>query len=156
VPPSAAGDCAAPKLLQFAYENSLKPICMGEFWWGKETTAEVRKHGYFYPSCRGKCEPILGHMLDGLKVDSNPMLDDLSQNKKVEIIYEDDALAVIIKPAEFLSVPGKSIDDSVYLRMKLRYPSATGPLIVHRLDMSTSGLMIIAKTKESHKKLQSQ
>lgn len=154
LPPSAAGDCAAPKLLQYAFENKLKPICMGEFWWGKVTTAEVRKHGYFYPSCRGKCEPILGHMLQGLQVDSNPMLDDLSESKTIEVIYEDQALAIIVKPAEFLSVPGKSIDDSVYLRMKLRYPAATGPLIVHRLDMSTSGLMIIAKTKESHKKLQ--
>ncbi len=154
IPPSGAGDCAAPKLLQFAYEQNLQPLCMGEFWWGKETTAEVRKHGYFYPACRGKCEPILSHMLEGLAVDKNPMLDNMAKDKKITVLYEDALLAIISKPAEFLSVPGKSIDDSVYLRMKHLYPNATGPLIVHRLDMSTSGLMVIAKTKEAHKQLQ--
>ena len=153
-PPSGAGDCAAPKLLQFAYEQNMQPLCMGEFWWGKETTAEVRKHGYFYPACRGKCEPILSHMLTGLTVDKNPMLENMAHGKKISVLYEDAYLAIISKPAEFLSVPGKSVDDSVYLRMKQIYPKATGPLIVHRLDMSTSGLMVIAKTKESHKQLQ--
>ena len=156
IPPSGAGDCAAPKLLQFAFKNNLKPICLGEFWWGQESKSEVRKHGYFYPSCRGKCEPILSHMLKGLSVDMNPMLKNMAEGKKIEIIYEDDDLAVINKPHEFLSVPGKSVSDSVYLRMRHRYPDATGPLLVHRLDMSTSGIMLIAKNKESHKALQKQ
>jgi len=156
IPPSGAGDCSAPKLLQFAFLNNLTPLCLGEFWWGQDSKSEVRKHGYFYPSCRGKCEPILSHMLTGLDVDKNPMLQNMAEGKKIEIIYEDDDIAVINKPHEFLSVPGKSISDSVYLRMRHRYPDATGPLIVHRLDMSTSGIMLIAKNKESHKLLQKQ
>jgi tRNA pseudouridine32 synthase/23S rRNA pseudouridine746 synthase len=156
IPPSGAGDCAAPKLLQFAFQNNLTPICLGEFWWGQDSKSEVRKHGYFYPSCRGKCEPILSHMLKGLEVDKNPMLENMAEGKKIEILYEDEDIAVINKPHEFLSVPGKSISDSVYLRMRHRYPDATGPLIVHRLDMSTSGIMLIAKNKESHKLLQKQ
>ena len=156
IPPSGAGDCAAPKLLQFAFLNNLIPLCLGEFWWGQDSKSEVRKHGYFYPSCRGKCEPILSHMLTGLNVDKNPMLENMAEGKKIDIIYEDDDIAVINKPNEFLSVPGKSISDSVYLRMRHRYPDATGPLIVHRLDMSTSGIMLIAKNKESHKLLQKQ
>nr|WP_294935382.1 RluA family pseudouridine synthase [uncultured Flavobacterium sp.] len=155
-PPAAAGECAAPKLLQYAYSHNLQPIAMAEFWWGQSPKSEIRKHGHFYPACRGKCEPILGHMLEGLNVDENPLLINPALGVELETIYEDDYLAIINKPAEFLSVPGINIMDSVYERMKLKYPSATGPLIVHRLDMATSGLMLIAKDKETHKLLQSQ
>ncbi|ESU20400.1 23S RNA-specific pseudouridylate synthase [Flavobacterium enshiense DK69] len=155
-PPAAAGECAAPKLLQYAYLNNLEPIAMAEFWWGESPKSEIRKHGQFYPACRGKCEPILGHMLEGLEVDENPLLVNPALGVQIETIYEDDYLAVINKPAEFLSVPGINILDSVYERMKLKYPEATGPLIVHRLDMATSGLLLIAKDKDSHKLLQGQ
>ncbi|CAM3684326.1 23S RNA-specific pseudouridylate synthase [Flavobacterium saliperosum S13] len=155
-PPAAAGECAAPKLLQYAYLNNLQPIAMAEFWWGESPKSEIRKHGQFYPACRGKCEPILGHMLEGLSVDENPLLVNPALGVEIETIYEDDCLAIINKPAEFLSVPGINIMDSVYERMKLKYPLATGPLIVHRLDMATSGLMLIAKDKDTHKLLQSQ
>lgn len=155
-PPAGAGECAAPKLLQYAFKHNLNPIAIAEFWWGASPKSEVRKHGNFYPACRGKCEPILGHMLEGMKVDENPMLQNPATGKELEIIFEDDCLAVVNKPAEFLSVPGKTILDSVAHRMQLRYPNATGPLIVHRLDMSTSGIMIIAKDKDTHKKLQHQ
>lgn len=155
-PPAAAGDCAAPKLLQFAYLNDYTPICMAEFWWGETPKSEIRKHQHFYPSCRGKCEPILGHMLQGLNVEDNPLLSNPALNKPLEIVYEDDYFAIVNKPEEFLSVPGIFIQDSVYERMKLRYPNASGPLIVHRLDMATSGILIIAKDKDSHKALQSQ
>ncbi|HSD14594.1 MAG TPA: RluA family pseudouridine synthase, partial [Flavobacterium sp.] len=155
-PPAAAGECAAPKLLQYAYLNNLQPIAMAEFWWGESPKSEIRKHGQFYPACRGKCEPILGHMLEGLKVDENPLLINPALGVQLETIYEDDYLAVINKPAEFLSVPGINIMDSVYERMKLKYPEATGPLIVHRLDMATSGILLIAKDKDSHKLLQGQ
>lgn len=155
-PPAAAGECAAPKLLQYAYLNNLQPIAMAEFWWGESPKSEIRKHGQFYPACRGKCEPILGHMLEGLEVDENPLLVNPALGMEIETIYEDDFLAIINKPAEFLSVPGINIMDSVYERMKLKYPTATGPLIVHRLDMATSGLMLIAKDKDTHKLLQSQ
>jgi len=155
-PPSGAGDCAAPKLLQFAYKNSLQPIAIAEFWWGKSPTQEVRKHELFYPACKGKCEPILGHMLQGLEVDDNPMLKNPAEGKTLDIIFEDEHMLAVNKPPNFLSVPGKNIEDSVWLRMKKKYPNATGPLIVHRLDMSTSGILLIAKSEEIYKPLQKQ
>jgi tRNA pseudouridine32 synthase/23S rRNA pseudouridine746 synthase len=154
--PAGAGECAAPKLLHYAFDNNLTPISMAEFWWGDSPKSEIRKHGNFYPACRGKCEPILAHMLKGIELDENPLLIVPSEGKELETIYEDEELLVINKPAEFLSVPGKTILDCVYHRMKQRYPEATGPLIVHRLDMSTSGLMLIAKSKQVHKILQRQ
>jgi tRNA pseudouridine32 synthase/23S rRNA pseudouridine746 synthase len=155
-PPSGAGECAAPKLLQYAYQHNLKPVVMAEFWWGVSPKSEIRKHGYFYPSCRGKCEPILGHMLKGLSVDDNPMLVNPAHGKKLPIVFEDDHIIVVNKPSSFLSVPGKTITDSVYSRIKEQYPEATGPLIIHRLDMSTSGILLLAKTKDAHKYIQYQ
>jgi tRNA pseudouridine32 synthase/23S rRNA pseudouridine746 synthase len=155
-PPAGAGECAAPKLLQYAYLHDLEPIAIAEFWWGASPKSDVRKHKQFYPACKSKCEPILGHMLKGLEVDPNPMLENPDKEQVIEILFEDEHLVAINKPAEFLSVPGKTILDSIYSRMKKQYPDATGPLIVHRLDMSTSGIMLIAKTKETHKKLQHQ
>ncbi len=115
VPPAGAGDCAAPKLLQFAYLNKLKPIAMAEFWWGQSPKSEIRKHKYFYPSCKSKCEPILGHMLKGLKVEKNPIQCLTLKSKELEIVYEDDAIVIVNKPAEFLSVPGKDTEESVLL-----------------------------------------
>lgn len=130
---------------------------MAEFWWGQSPKSEIRKHKQFYPACKSKCEPILAsHMLKGLNMEPNPFEENPAENKEIEIVYEDDVLAIINKPAEFLSVPGKIITDSVYQRMKERYPNSTGPLIVHRLDMSTSGLLLIAKNEETYIKLQSQ
>jgi tRNA pseudouridine32 synthase/23S rRNA pseudouridine746 synthase len=156
VPPAGAGDCAAPKLLQYAFKNNLKPLAMAEFWWGKSPKSEVRQHKNFYTACIGKCQPILAHMLSGMSIDENPMLKDTSAEKTIDIVYQDEHMAIIDKPNELLSVPGKSIADCVYSRMKLLFPKATGPLIVHRLDMSTSGLMVIALTKQAHKNLQQQ
>ena len=156
-PPAGAGECAAPKLLHYAFEHNLKPIAMAEFWWGQSPKSEIRKHKQFYPACKSKCEPILlSHMLKGLEMEVNPFQENPAEGKNIEIVYEDEILAVINKPAEFLSVPGKIISDSVYQRVKELYPNATGPLIVHRLDMSTSGLMLIAKDEETYVKLQSQ
>ncbi|WP_341908349.1 pseudouridine synthase [Fluviicola taffensis] len=155
-PPAGAGECAAPKLLQFAFENDLKPVCLGEFWWGASPKSEVRVHKQVYPACRGKCEPILGHMLEGVEQDENPMLQNPAEDKELKIVFEDEYIVVVNKPAEFLSVPGKTISDSVYTRMKEKYPEATGPLIVHRLDMSTSGIILLAKEKNVHKHLQKQ
>lgn len=155
-PPAAAGECAAPKLLQYAFQNDLEPICMAEFWWGDSPKSEVRKHGQFYPACTGKCEPILGHMLDGIELNENLLLKQNSTVEELEILYQDDDLVVINKPEEFLSVPGIEIKDSVYLRIKHQFPLATGPIIVHRLDMSTSGILVLALNKESHKILQQQ
>ncbi len=154
-PPAGAGECAAPKLLQYAYLNALKPICMAEFWWGMAPDSEVRIHGHFYPSCKSKCEPILGHMLKGLEVDENPITA-IHPALELDIIYEDDWIVAINKAPEYLSVPGKnpmpnSLDD-----LKKKYPHADGPLLVHRLDMSTSGIMLAAKTKLMHQRLQRQ
>jgi len=156
VPIGGAGECAAPKLLQYAFQHQMRPVAMAEFWWGKSPKSAIRKHKQFYPACLGKCKPILAHMLDGILMDENPLLKNPAEGKVLDIVYEDDYLLVINKPAEFLSVAGKTIKDSVAHRMKLKYPTATGPLVVHRLDMSTSGLILIAKSLEIHKYLQYQ
>lgn len=156
-PPAGAGECAAPKLLQQAYLHGWKPIAMAEFWWGDSPKTEIRHHGHYYPACKGKCEPILQHMLQGLQVEENPMLKRMQvPSQNLEIVYEDPWLSVINKPAGMLSVPGKEDAVSVYSLMREQYPEADGPLTVHRLDMATSGLMLIAKTKRVHQNLQAQ
>ena len=156
-PPAGAGECAAPKLLQQAYLHGWKPIAMAEFWWGDSPKTAIRHHGHYYPACKGKCEPILQHMLQGLQVEENPMLKRMQvPSQNLEIVYEDPWLSVINKPAGMLSVPGKEDAVSVYSLMREQYPEADGPLTVHRLDMATSGLMLIAKTKRVHQNLQAQ
>lgn len=155
-PPAGAGECAAPKLLQYAYRNGWQPLAMAEFWWGDSPKNEIRRHGYYYPACKGKCGPILKHMLQGLHVEKNPLETDMHRGTELEIMYEDEWLSVVNKPAGMLSVPGKSDIDSVYGRVRRMYPEATGPMVVHRLDMATSGLILIAKTKEVHQNLQAQ
>ena len=155
-PPAGAGECAAPKLLQYAFLHHMKPLAMAEFWWGQSPIGEIRAHGHFYPACRSKCAPILAHMLEGMDLDPNPLSTLDAASLSIDILYEDEALLVVHKPASLLSVPGKEESDSVYLRIKRLYPEASGPLIVHRLDMATSGLMVLAKTAEIHKALQSQ
>lgn len=152
-PPAGAGECAAPKLLHYAFQNNLKPIAMAEFWWGQSPKSEVRKHKQFYPACTGKCEPILKHMLEDIPLEDNPFLENAAAGKELEIIYEDNYLLVVNKPEEFLSVPGKLVRDSVQERMQKIFPNS---LIVHRLDMSTSGVILIAKNEEIYVKLQSQ
>lgn len=154
-PPAGSGECAAPKLFQYAFQHDLKPLCMAEFWWGKSPESEIRVHQQFYAACKGKCEPILNHMLSGIPMGPNP-LETQANVDALELVYEDAHVALINKPADFLSVPGKILTDSVLERLKLLFPNATGPLLVHRLDMSTSGLLLMAKTKEIHKKLQRQ
>ena len=156
VPPSGAGECAAPKLLQYAYKNGLTPVTMAEFWWGKSPASDIKKHRYFYPACNSKCKPILGHMLQGLLVDNNPMSVSPIKHIDLSILYDDEYLMAINKPADLLSVPGKSERESVYDLIKQKYPQINGPIIVHRLDMSTSGIMLIAKSKVVHQHLQSQ
>ena len=156
-PPAGAGECAAPKLLQQAYLHHWKPIAMAEFWWGNSPKNEVRHHGYYYPACKGKCEPILRHMLQGLEVEANPMQQEAERgNEKLNIVYEDQWLLIINKPAGMLSVPGKERQTSIYDLARKAYPEADGPMIVHRLDMATSGLLIIAKDKKTHQHLQAQ
>jgi tRNA pseudouridine32 synthase/23S rRNA pseudouridine746 synthase len=155
-PPAGSGDCAAPKLLQYAFQHELTPVVMAEFWWGISPNSEIRKHKNFYPSCQSRCKPILKHMLKGVRMNENLLLKNLSVKQELKIIFEDDDIIIVNKPPEFLSVPGKEIKDSVYTRIKQQYPSATGPLIVHRLDMSTSGILVLTKTKEANRILQNQ
>lgn len=155
-PPAGAGDCAGPKLLQYAFSNNYQPIAMGEFWWGKPPKTQLRKQGRFYPACSGKCKPILGHMLKGLTLEPDPILQYDRHNKQITIIYEDEHLLVINKPAGLLSIPSKLIQDAVSVRMQTQFPNATGPMVAHRLDKMTSGLMIITKSLEVYKAVQQQ
>lgn len=154
-PPSAAGECATPKLLQFAFRNGYKPIAMAEFWWGSAPKSEIRKHKHFYPACTGKCKPILAHMLEGMPIDEDPLLHAPKEIGQLEIVYEDESFVVVNKPAGLRSVPGVNVSDSVYTRLK-HILEDTEPLIIHRLDMDTSGLLVIAKTREAHKYIQRQ
>jgi len=186
IPPSGAGDCAAIKLFQYAFRNGYRPVALAEFWWGpsphnndqeqeqeqdnrvygsdeSEYSSQVaRTHGNYYPCCRGKCEPILTrHMLLGIDVESDPLTVGVSKKRRrqqqvLSIVYEDDWLIVLNKPENVLSVPGKHIKDSIYTELLKRYPNATGPLLVHRLDYSTSGLLLAAKDSDTHKKIQAQ
>ncbi|MBP5507777.1 MAG: RNA pseudouridine synthase [Prevotella sp.] len=153
-PPSGSGECCAPKLLQYAFAHHLRPVCIAEFWWGQSPTGEIRQHHQYYPACRGKCHPILKHMLQGLEVEPNPF--EQTIDSVPDIIYEDDVLMVVNKPEGMLSVPGKTSANSVWDFCKNHCPDADGPMIVHRLDMATSGLMVVAKTKSAHQKLQEQ
>jgi len=155
-PPAGTGECAAPKLLQYAYLHGFQPLAMAEFWWGNSPKGEIRRHGHYYPSCRHKCEPILGFMLQGLDVEPNPLLTSVTDATLLETVYEDEYLLVVNKPAGMLSVPGKTGQASVLSILQERYPDATGPLLVHRLDMDTSGLLLAAKDKDIHTLLQKQ
>ena len=168
VPPAGSGECCEPKLLQYAYQHGYKPLQMAMFWWGESPKEEIRHHLQFYPACNGKCKPILHWMLPPSVFESPASAEygiggqkgTLSKPvemlyEQVETLYEDRELTVIHKPAGLLSVPGKdAAQPSVYALMRRKYPEATGPLIVHRLDMATSGLMIIAKTEFAYHRLQ--
>lgn len=206
LPPAGAGDCCAPKLLQFAYAHNLRPVSLAEFWLGAPPPTEVRRHLQFYPPCRSKCYPILQFMLQGLdaplpgaeevyplreegggttndekgslddkasidtneahadkaSLDDNGFLDAQGHIYKkcgasLHIIYEDEQMAVVSKPSGMLSVPGKSCRLSVESIVREHYGIAADvPVIVHRLDMDTSGLLLIARTREAHKALQQQ
>lgn len=161
LPPGGSGDCCAPKLLQYAYQHHLQPLCMAEFWWEtphpvvqSSPMGEIRHHLHYYPACQGKCKPILAHMLKGLDVEPNPM--ESAMRGLLETVYEDDSLVVVNKPTGMLSIPGKGEQPSVYSILRERYPDAEEPMIVHRLDMATSGLLVVAKTKNAHQNLQRQ
>lgn len=152
LPPGGTGDCCAPKLLQYAYKHGLKPVCMAEFWWGDSPKSDIRHHGQFYPACSGKCKPVLTWMLQGMVVDPNP--EEAGFPHLVpEVVYEDEAIAVLDKPSGLLSVPGRTEDYSVATWVQQRWP---GSQPVHRLDMWTSGILLVAKTNEAYQALQKQ
>lgn len=155
LPPAGAGECCAPRLLNYAFHNGLQPVCMAEFWWGASPVGEVRHHGHFYPACRSKCKPILEFMLQGLDVEPN-RLEQPMGNGEVEVVYDDQWLTVLNKPSGMLTVPGKALDDSLLSRYREAHPEAIGPIVVHRLDQETSGLVVFAKDKATHKALQQQ
>lgn len=188
MPPAGSGDCCAPKLLQYAYANGLEPVCMAEFWWGDSPKQEIRHHLHYYPACRSKCLPILTHMLRGLDVEPNPLAQPKT-NDVPRIVYEDDTIIVVDKPAGMLSVPGKAVadddvaldgnaahaDDNValdveeyvrqYLTQNSQLPTLNSqlstknsqlPKAVHRLDMDTSGLLVLALNDEAYIELQRQ
>lgn len=153
-PPSGAGECCAPKLLHYAFTHKMRPLSIAEFWCGASPKGEIRHDGYFYPACRSKCKPLLAYMLQG--IDVAPSTLETTSTHTLTVLYEDESIAVVDKPSGMPSVEGFHGVDSVERLMRRRYPSTAGPLMVHRLDMPTSGLMVIAKTKQVHAALQQQ
>jgi tRNA pseudouridine32 synthase/23S rRNA pseudouridine746 synthase len=157
VPPGGAGDCAAPKLVGAAHRFGLRPLALAELWWGAPPSTGGRSAGHFYPACRGKCGPILPFMLDGLPVDDAPAWGDAPLAADLpRVVFEDRWIVAVDKPCGMLSVPGRHdrLRDSVATRLRARWPDATGPMIVHRLDLDTSGLLLAAKDPDTHAALQ--
>ncbi|WP_278690946.1 RluA family pseudouridine synthase [Leyella stercorea] len=162
MPPAGAGDCCAPKLLQYAYLHHLRPVCMAEFWWGESPASEIRHHLHYYPACRSKCLPILTHMLKGLDVAPNPLAQK-RHTAEPRVLYADEYILVVDKPAGMLSVPGKA-DDSASVSVeeyfannsKLKIQNSKFLKAAHRLDMDTSGLLVLARTEQAYVELQRQ
>ena len=189
MPPAGAGDCCAPKLLQYAYLHHLRPVCMAEFWWGESPASEIRHHLHYYPACRSKCLPILTHMLKGLDVAPNPLAQK-RHSAEPRVLYADEYIMVVDKPAGMLSVPGKAesvrseFSDSANISVeeyfanlqlptnsqftteqftigeadnsKLKTQNSKFLKAAHRLDMDTSGLLVLARTEEAYVELQRQ
>jgi tRNA pseudouridine32 synthase/23S rRNA pseudouridine746 synthase len=155
LPPGGTGDCCAPKLLQYAYEHHLRPLYIAEFWYGQSPRGEVRHHGHFYPACRGKCLPVLSFMLQGLEVEEGAA--EAARNRQLEqelqILYSDSSLLVVVKPSGLLSVPGRIAAPSLQELLSAQYGQVFMP---HRLDMDTSGLMVVARTADAYRHLQQQ
>ncbi|HAT61586.1 MAG TPA: RNA pseudouridine synthase [Prevotella sp.] len=154
IPPSGSGECCEPKLLQYALTHNIQPLCIAMFWWGKSPKTDIRHHLHYYPACNGKCKPILQWMLQGIDVEKNPL--EINEHQTLQVIYDDPHLAVINKPEGMLSVPGKNHRESVLSITQQKYPNIEGPIIVHRLDMATSGLLVIAKDTDTYINLQKQ
>ncbi|NBD08806.1 RluA family pseudouridine synthase [Corallococcus silvisoli] len=158
-PPSGAGDCAGAKLLAHAFAHGLQPVALAEFWWGTPPASGGRVQGAFYPACRDKCGPLLPFMLEGLEVSApRVFIPPPAPTPDLSIVFEDAWLVVIDKPCGLLSVPGRdaALVDSVLTRLRARHPHATGPLLVHRLDLDTSGLLVAALDARTHAALQRQ
>ena len=150
-PPSGAGECCAPKLLQYALLNGMRPVRIAEFWWGDSPKKEIRHHLHFYPACRGRCLPILSFMMQGMNVDDDPQQS--YAHGEMSVVYEDEWIVVVDKPSGMLSVPGRLSRTSVQSLLQERYP---GILLCHRLDMDTSGLIVAAKDEVTYKHIQKQ
>lgn len=153
LPPGGAGECSAPRLLQFAFQNNLRPVYLAEFWYGASTKTQSRVHGSFYPSCIEKCSPILKYQLGEMNTSEVPTV----CSSPIRIVFEDEYLVVLSKPAGLLSVPAKDLkQDNVEDQLHRLYPLTKGPMLVHRLDQATSGLLLAAKDARTHKLLQQQ
>lgn len=158
-PPWGTGDCAAPKLVGYAIEHGFTPLALAEFWWGPPPPSGARVEGVFFPACKEKCGPLLPFLLDGVAQAPRktwrprPVADD-----ELVTVHEDRRVVVVAKPAGLLSVPARdeAVEDSVWARLRRRYPSARGPLLVHRLDLDTSGLLVAALDEEAYRHLQAQ
>ena len=148
IPPAGAGECAAPKMLQYAYKNNMQPICMAEFWVGESPVGEIRYDGNFYPSCKGKCLPILTYMLQGVDIEDDSSCE---VPQTLDIVYSDDYLIAVNKPSGMLSSPGKIGGESVEEILQKSYPDVRA---VHRLDMATSGVLLLAKDVHTYKVMQ--
>lgn len=153
-PPSGTGECCEPKLLQYAFTHGMRPVEMAMFWWGEPPKTEIRQHGQFYPACNGKCKPLLTWMLKGMNVAANAL--EVEAKQSIDIVYEDRDLAVIVKPSGMLTVSGRSKKQSVETILRQRWNENDTPIIVHRLDMATSGLLVVARNRYAHKQLQAQ
>ena len=170
LPPGGTGECCAPKLFQYAFQHGLKPLAIAEFWWGESPKREIRHHFQFYPACNGKCKPILTWQLRPtpnsgptpalpMREGEDPPQPSLFREGAgvyVQTLFADDQIAVVVKPEGLLSVPGKTGEISLYDIMRQRFPNATGPMMVHRLDQATSGIIVVAKTEFAYKQLQRQ
>lgn len=155
IPPAGAGECAGPKLMQYAYANSLHPLALAEFWVGESPVGEVRRDGCFYGACKSKCEPILTYMLQGLDVEENA-LEHGGDIKALEVVYEDEWLVAVNKQSGVLSVPGIVGGTSVQQWLREEYLCCNELFVVHRLDMATSGVLVAAKSMEVYKEMQRQ
>ncbi len=153
LPPGGTGECAAPRLLQFAYEKNLKPLQIAEFWYGSSPANLLRIHGHFYPSCIEKCSPILRYMIPSLG-ETVPATPPSSNAKALKVIYDDEYMVAVHKPSGLLSVPSKDLSQpNVEDLLHQIYPSVKGPMLVHRLDQATSGILIAAKDAQTFKLL---
>lgn len=155
MPPTGAGECAAPRLLEYAYRNDYQPISMAEFWIGDSPSGRVRHSGTYYHACRSKCLPIMNFMLEGVDLEKNK-LDFDYENEEIKTLYRDDDILVISKPSGLLSVRGKECQTSVETWAENICRDYSGPKIVHRLDQDTSGIMVIALNINAYHNLQKQ
>ncbi|MBD2500402.1 RluA family pseudouridine synthase [Anabaena azotica] len=148
--PTGTGDCCAPKLLHYAATHGLKPLAMAEFWCGSSSQDKVQ--GEFYGACEERCQPLMGFLLSGLKSHSSTL--DFGSH----VIYEDEWLMAVNKPAGLLSVPGRYLDsqDSVVSRLRHLLPDEKMLAAVHRLDQDTSGILLLAKDSQTYRQLNQQ
>ena len=143
-----------PALINLARKNQDKLLAFGSFWWGRLPSHDVRQNGVFYSFAKERHARFLDFQLLGESLETNLLAVDHFAHWKADIIYEDDDLVAVNKPAGMLSVPGKHPVNNVYNTVLSLYPQASGPMLLHRLDMATSGVLLFAKNKTTHQQMQ--